>query len=60
MKLTDITGKHPEVPVCPDHANCALIHEYRPRAGGKTAMGFWRCPIDNHVYAEEVPLTLKA
>jgi hypothetical protein len=59
LKMTDVTGKHPEVPVCPKHTDCALIFETRPRDGGKEASGFMRCPVCNHVYVYEKPLSLR-
>lgn len=56
LNLQDATGKHPDVPVCPDHPKVALIHELRYRDGGKQAAGFWRCPVDNKVYVDYKPL----
>lgn len=54
MKMIDITGKDPLVPVCPNHKNVALIPENRSKVGGEL-FGFWRCPIDNKVYREDTP-----
>lgn len=56
-KMIDVTGKHVLVPACPKHKDYALIPEPRPTIGGKQAMGFWRCPIDNKVYTEELPMS---
>jgi hypothetical protein len=59
MTFVNSTGKHPLCPECPNHKGVALIPEPRPTTGGKMSAGFWRCPIDNKVYIDEQPLTVK-
>jgi len=53
MPLVDVTGKDPSVPVCPKHNDIALIHESKPSMfkQGSDVRGYWRCPVDNRVYA---------
>lgn len=54
MKLVDVTGKDPMVPVCPVHKNVALKPEKRSKVGGEI-FGYWRCPVDDRVYIEDTP-----
>lgn len=51
----DVTGKLPEVPECPQHKGVALIPEERPTHSDGQMKGYWRCPVNNHVYVKRQP-----
>ena len=56
FRLTDVTGKYDNCPVCPVHKTVALIPEKHPGMSFDTTVWFYRCPVNQRCYYYLNPL----